>query len=109
MTMDEDLNHELSGGMFNVRRRRLQHYTLELNPRSGRYMVKDDRNGETVGAGFATADDAVRAFKGLDYNRTWGYRSEPTAVGDQLLVPGCELRRDKKGCAPKQPSLWDAP
>ena len=35
------------------------------------------------------------------------YHSEPTPLGDQLLIPGCETRRDKTGEAPQQPNLWD--
>lgn len=102
------LNHENSGGMFDTQRRRLQHFTLELNPKSGCYMVKDDRSGQIVGAGFATPDAAVKAYQAEDYRRTVGYSIEPTAVGNQLVIPGCEARRCAPGRAAPSLTLWDA-
>lgn len=35
------------------------------------------------------------------------FRSEPTPVGDQLLIPGCEKRQNRDGSAPKQATLWE--
>lgn len=42
-----------------------------------------------------------------DLLRELGVASEPTAAGDQLLIPGCE-RRQTHGTKPPQPDLWDA-
>ena len=71
----DPLNWRRSGGQFDRMVRRLQHFTIVLNPINGRYLVKDDRNGETIGAGYKTPEEAVKAYETYDYRRIWGHRA----------------------------------
>jgi len=64
----EEINFESSGGDLDVSKRVLQTHTLKTLP-NGCIGVSDDRTGFTVGAGFATVDDAVAWYKPFDRRR----------------------------------------
>lgn len=67
------MNYTISPGDMAVRMRRLQTFTLALNEATGRILVYDDTRkiNSLVGAGYATVEQAVAAFKAQDQKRNW--------------------------------------
>jgi hypothetical protein len=78
MRTHDPLNWQNSGGVVGVMQRRLRYFTIEAHPTNGRFLVKDDRTGQLVGAGFASVEDAQKAYAAEDFRRVWN-----AAYGDQ--------------------------
>lgn len=71
--MNDDINFAgMSSGMFNRPLRHLATFTIAKHPSNGCYLVHDDSDGgRLVGAGYASVEQAVRAYKSQDDRRTF--------------------------------------
>ena len=64
-----DFNYEITGGQMAVTKRRLQTMFIVFNETAQRFVVKNDADGRTYAAGFASVDEAVAHCLGEDRRR----------------------------------------